>query len=77
MNIDDIRRAAEQDAACAAAHGVDLNPFSTESARSLWAQGWAGTTPHLLVEGSQRWRLWERGRQARLIHDQKAKEIRP
>lgn len=48
-------------------NGTDLNPFSTTGARHLWQQGWDGVTPANLVEGSGNWRIWERGRQARLL----------
>lgn len=53
---------ARTDRQCALQNGVDLNPFSTPRARLLWQQGWAGIRPDNLVDGSQNWRYWERGR---------------
>jgi hypothetical protein len=43
-------------------NGVSLNPFSTPRPQLLWQQGWDGVRPDNLVDGSQNWRYWERGR---------------
>lgn len=67
----ELRKLALGDAEKAAAHNVDLNPYSTVGSRHLWQQGWDGTRPDNLMEGSFNWRAWERGRQARIIHDEK------
>lgn len=63
----ELRDLALEDRACHSRHNADLNPFSTQSARHLWQQGWEGNRPDNLVDGSQNWRYWERGRQARLL----------
>lgn len=63
----DLRDLAAGDRQRAVQNGVDLNPFSTPGARQLWMQGYAGVTPANLVEGSQNWRYWERGRQCYLL----------
>ncbi|CAB5514476.1 hypothetical protein ACOTHJ_15885 [Achromobacter xylosoxidans] len=66
---DEVRELARVDAEKAQEHGVDINPFSTDGARHRWQQGWNGEHPELLVVGSTDWRQWERGRQARILHD--------
>jgi len=61
---------AMEDAKRALLHGVDRNPFSTSSARGLWKKGFDGLPlPEINAEHSHNWRVWERGRQARLIVD--------
>lgn len=67
--VRELHELALIDAEKARENGVDLNPFSTDGARHLWQQGWDGIRPRLLTDGSGEWRMWERGRQARIIHD--------
>lgn len=64
------RKLAAHDAELAKQHGTDLNPFSTPGGRAMWQAGWDGVRPALLTDESGEWRFWERGRQARLIHDE-------
>lgn len=66
---EDLARCARKDRENHIRHRVSLNPFSTVSARWLWDMGWNGKRPDNLVDQSQNWRYWERGRQARLLHD--------
>lgn len=70
--MNDLAQLAAGDHARHKQHGVDLNPFSTLAARSLWQWGYAGKPfPDLYGSiGSQNWRIWERGRQARLLVEQ-------
>lgn len=67
----ELRELARGDAEKAAANNVDLNPFSTVGTRHLWQQGWDGIRPDLLTEGSYNWRAWERGRQARILSEER------
>ena len=67
--ITEIRSLAAGDADRALKSGHDINPFSTQGGRKLWQDGWDGIRPNLLTDDSQDWRLWERGRQARLLDE--------
>lgn len=69
-HIAELRQLAIGDAEKHKAHNVSLNPFSTLGSRHLWQQGWDGVRPANLVDTSINWRMWERGRQARIIHDE-------
>ena len=59
----ELRRKCETDRHFADLYGSDLNPFSTSGARLAWQQGWDNEPSHRLPE-------WQRGRMARLIHDE-------
>jgi hypothetical protein len=67
----ELRVIAENDTKLASQNGIDLNPFSTQGARTLWQQGWDGVRPANLTDGSTYWRYWERGRQACSITQEK------
>lgn len=62
-----LRAIAEEDARLNALNGIDLNPYSTYGARTLWQQGWDGVRPPNLVDGCINWRRWQRGVQARIL----------
>lgn len=65
----EMLEAAKNDLKMHQDHGADVNPFSTQGGRATWQQGWDGTRPANMVDGSVEWRYWERGRQARILHD--------
>lgn len=68
--IAELRYLAEDDRRRAAAGFIDINPFSTSGSRGLWQAGFDGVRPDLLIDGSTNWRMWERGRQARILCDE-------
>lgn len=55
-------------------YGFDLNPFTTEGARTAWKNGFENKRPANLVDGSGLWRMWERGRMANFISQSVAQE---
>lgn len=63
----ELHAIATNDAMMARQNGVDLNPFSTQGARTLWQQGWDDVRPANLTDGSTYWRYWKRGGLARNI----------
>lgn len=64
----EIMALAIKDMDCHKRHGVDLNPFSTQTARLMWSMGWDMKKPAI----QWNWRAWERGRQARILENQEA-----
>ena len=58
-----LRHYCNNDRLCHLEFGHDLNPYSTPGARLAWQQGWDNEPSHRLPE-------WQRGRMARLIHDE-------
>lgn len=63
----ELRALAIEDVAKCLAHGSDMNPFSTPSARQMWQLGWDGKWPGSLMYASPNWRIWRRGVEARRV----------
>ena len=66
MITDELRAEAAEDLRCHRANGVDLNPFSPDGSRYLWAQGFRGNPlPNGYPETCHAARYYFRGAAAR------------